>query len=169
MGFDLEPAALVAELDAMRAARGLSYQQVADACGVSKATIYRTLTGATEPTMQLLQAIAAAVKYKPQEQPLAPTDLTKDGYIAYLQEALARKDETNERRVQQLHAHYNMLLRQGERRNRWLTWALIASLVILIGWLIIDVTHPTVGWIRRDVSLSTAVASALQRVETVVL
>lgn len=169
MTFDLEPAALVAELDAMRAARGLSYQAVADSCGVSKATIYRTLTGATEPTMQLLQLIAAAVQYTPPEEPLAQTDFTKDGYIAYLQETLVRKDETHDRRVQQLHAHYNMLLQQGERRNRWLTWALIASLAILIGWLIIDVTHPTVGWIQRDVSLRAAVASTVQWVESAVL
>lgn len=157
----MEPAQLVAELDAMRAARGLSYQAVADSCNVSKATIYRTLTGATEPTMQLLQSIAAAVQYRPPEKFLEQTDFTKDGYIAYLQETLVRKDETHDRRVQQLHAHYNMLLRQGERRNRWLTWALIAALAILIGWLIIDVTHPTVGWIRREVTAHGAVSAAL--------
>lgn len=52
--------ALVAELDSLRAAKGLSYQQLTDACGVSRSTIYRTLAGSTEPTVQLIQSIAAA-------------------------------------------------------------------------------------------------------------
>lgn len=42
----MEISDLLAELDALRVQRGMSYQAVADACGVSKATIYRTLTGA---------------------------------------------------------------------------------------------------------------------------
>lgn len=43
--------ALIAELDRLRIARAMSYQQLADACGVSKSTIHRTLTCGTEPTV----------------------------------------------------------------------------------------------------------------------
>ena len=53
---------ILMELDAQRVERGMSYQAVADACGVSKATIYRALTRVTEPTAHLLQNIAAAVQ-----------------------------------------------------------------------------------------------------------
>lgn len=68
------------ELDGQRIARGLSYQALADACGVSKSTIYRTLTGLTEPTMQLLHAIAAAVQYKPVEPVIVPEECTQESY-----------------------------------------------------------------------------------------
>ena len=61
----MEISDFISRLDAKRLERGMSYQAVADACGVSKATIYRTLTGATEPTAQLLSRIEAAVQYVP--------------------------------------------------------------------------------------------------------
>ena len=67
----MEISDLLSELDSLRVQRGMSYQAVADACGVSKATIYRTLTGATEPTIQLVQRIEAAVQYVPPYHPAA--------------------------------------------------------------------------------------------------
>lgn len=169
MDFDLEPAALVAELDAMRASRGLSYQAVADACGVSKATIYRTLTGATEPTMQLLRSIAAAVQWTPKREPPALSDYSKDDYISYLTALRAQDEAEHELRVQQLHAHYNRLRAEDRRTIRWLSISLALVLVFLIGWLIIDVTHPTVGWVQRDFSLRAAVASTARWGESAIL
>lgn len=165
----MEPAALVAELDAMRAARGMSHQAVADACGVSKATIYRTLTGATEPTMQLLQSIAAAVQYKPADKVLPPVEPTQESYTAYLVAELERRDAEHDRRVQQLHAHYNMLRRQDRRTITWISVCLAAVVAFLILWLIIDVTHPTVGWIRREVSAYGAVGAAISWAENIFL
>lgn len=165
----MEPAALVAELDAMRAARGMSYQAVADACGVSKATIYRTLSGATEPTMQLLQDIAAAVQWKPASKPILPVDPTRENYTAYLVAELERRDAEHDRRVQQLHAHYNMLRRQDRRTITWISVCLAAVVAFLILWLIIDVTHPTVGWIRREVSLYTAVGATVDWAKSILM
>lgn len=144
--------AFMEELDALREARGLSYQAVADACNVSKATVYRALRGATEPTAQLVQQIAAVVQYKPQQYDVAPKDFTQEGYIAYLQETIRRQSEENDRRVRQLHAHYNMLRNQDRRTIRLLAIALSLLIGAFILWLIIDVTHPTVGWFQREVT-----------------
>lgn len=69
----MEISDLISRLDVKRLERGMSYQAVADACGVSKATIYRTLTGATEPTAQLLSRIEAAVQYVPPGRGAAST------------------------------------------------------------------------------------------------
>lgn len=143
---------LLAELDALRAQRGMSYQAVADSCNVSKATVYRALSGATEPTAQLLQQIMAAVQYKPRQYEIAPKDYTQDAYISYLQESLQRQSTENELRVRQLQAHYNMLRNQDRRTIRMLALALALLIGAFIIWLIIDVTHPTVGWFQREIA-----------------
>lgn len=158
----MEPAALVAELDATRVSRGLSHQAVADACGVSKATIYRTLTGATEPTMQLLQSIAAAVQWKPAETLTPPVEPTHEAYTAYLIAEMNRRDEEHDRRVRQLHAHYNMLRRQDHRTIVWTTVCLAAVLAFLIFWLIFDILHPTAGWFQREIAAHGMVNTALE-------
>lgn len=66
---------ILVEIDALREARGMSYQNLADACGISKSTVGRILNGQSEPTVQQLQMIAAAVQYKSATQaapPVAP-------------------------------------------------------------------------------------------------
>lgn len=143
---------MLAELDAMRTARGLSYQAVADSCNVSKATVYRALTGATEPTVQLVQQIAAAVQYKPRDPEPQLTDYTQEGYVEYLKVSMRYQAEANDRRVQQLHAHYNMLRNQDRRTIRMLSLILALLVAAFILWLIIDVTHPTVGWFQREIA-----------------
>lgn len=152
----------LAELDALRIQRGLSYQAVADACNVSKATVYRALSGATEPTAQLIQQIAAAVQYNPPFYDITPKDFTKESYISYLQETIKRQSEENDRRVRQLHAHYNMLRNQDRRTIRLLAIALTLLIGAFILWLIIDVTHPTVGWFQRELTYQSSVTDAIE-------
>ena len=87
----MEIADLLVELDTLRVARGMSYQAVADACGVSKATVYRALTGATEPTAQLIQRIEAAVQYTPEVSThLPPPNYNIEEYVEYLQATIIR-------------------------------------------------------------------------------
>lgn len=62
----------LSELEALRKERGMSQQELAETCGVSKATICRALNGATEPTARLVQSIEAAVQYTPEEHPVLP-------------------------------------------------------------------------------------------------
>lgn len=156
--------AFLAELDAQRIACGLSYQAVADACGVSKATIQRTLTGVTEPTVHLVQSIAAAVQYKPPTDILAPADATQDAYITYLTDSMRRQQEDNDRRVRQLQAHYNMLHRQ-DRRTIMILGAILGVLVLFICCLFLyDFAHLDRGWVQAQISrFDGGLSSAVQR------
>ena len=63
---------LLSELEEKRLALHLSYQSVADACGVSQATIIRIFKQKVEPSAALLQKIASAVKYESSPSALIP-------------------------------------------------------------------------------------------------
>lgn len=143
-----ETSEILAELDALRISRGMTYQDVADACGVSKSTVHRVLTGATEPSLPLVQSIAAAVQYKPQRPSIFPTELTADSYIIYLQDLIKRNEEDHAIHTQQLHAHYNKIRRQDRREKIvWMVLAIIfmATFVVLF---LYDFSHLDRGWIQ---------------------
>lgn len=143
----MEISDLLAELDALRVQRGMSYQAVADACGVSKATIYRTLTGVTEPTIQLVQRIEAAVQYvPPHSRQLPPADCTTEEYIEYLRQTITSQSQEYARHITQLQTHYSMLRR---RAIAILSVAVTVLVVFLVGWMIFDIIHPGIGWITR--------------------
>lgn len=136
------------ELDALRTARGMSYQSVADASGISKSTVCRILNGQSEPTVQQLQMIAAAVQYKPPAQEIIPRDYTQEAYIDFLRAANRQQAEDTDRRVRQLQAHYNML-RQQDRRTIVVMGAILAVLVVFICALFVyDFAHLDRGWIQ---------------------
>lgn len=149
----------VSELDAQRAAMGMSYQDVADACDVSRPTVYRALSGKTQPTMQLLKNIAAAVQYKEKRDDILPDELTQEAYIAYLKQLVKQKDDDIDVRAKQLHAHYAKLLRQSKRRvTMWAVLALVfmATFVILF---LCDFSHLDRGWIQAAYSHYQSVAN----------
>lgn len=150
MDFSHEPAELIAEFSRLRTARGLSYQAVADACGVSQSTIIRVFNGETDPSYSLLQKIASAVQYTPKEEIVRPPDFSKDGYITYLQDTIIRNSEDHNRRVMQLQVHYNMILYRKDRIINMLCLSVVLIVTGFIIWLIIDITHPDIGWIKRD-------------------
>lgn len=144
----MEISDLLSELDALRVQRGMSYQAVADACGVSKATIYRTLTGATEPTVQLFQRIQAAVQYvPPSAQQPPPASCSKEEYAEYLRETIIRQDLEFSRRITQLQTHYSLLRRQDRRSIAVLAAAVTVLVIFLVVWLVLDILHPGAGWI----------------------
>lgn len=141
---------LLATLDGQRIALNLSYQNIADACDVSQTTIIRIFKGQTEPTFAMLQKIAVAVKYEPKQEPIALSGFTQEDYIRYLQQTVeAEKAEQREKLAQQ-EAHYNMLLNQKNRTIKYLSAVLLLFALGFIGWLIVDVTHPHIGWIQRE-------------------
>lgn len=140
---------LIAQLDAKRLERGMSYQTVADACGVSKATIYRTLTGVTEPTAQLLNHIEAAVQYVPPVQDQLPPVECSEAYISYLRAALHQQTEDYNRHIAQLQTHYSMLHRQDRRTITFLSVCVTVLVVFLILWLLLALFRPGLGWIQR--------------------
>lgn len=142
---------LLAELDACRASRGMSRKSVADACGVSEATISRAFNQTVEPSYKLLQDIAAAVQYQPNSAVIVPDDSTQEAYIAYLRELLQRQREDNDCRVRQLQAHYNMLHRQ-DRRTIVVMGAILGVLVLFIcGLFVYDFAHLDRGWIQESI------------------
>lgn len=151
MNFQADISEFLAELDACRASRGMSRKAVADACGVSEATISRAFNQTVEPSYKLLQDIAAAVQYKPVDVVIVPEDTTQEAYIAYLKELLQRQREDNDRRVRQLQAHYNML-HQQDRRTIVVLGAILGVLMLFIcGLFVYDFAHLDRGWIQESI------------------
>lgn len=148
----MPPDQLLQELDALRMAQNLSYQNVADACNVSQATIFRCFKRQTEPTLELLQKIANAVGYEPYQEPIVLKDYTQDAYVEFLQRTIAAEKEDHKLREARAEARHNMLMNQKSRTIRNLSVILFLFAAGFITWLIIDVTHPTVGWFQREVA-----------------
>lgn len=146
----MDIADLLVKLDTLRIARGMSYQTVADACGVSKATIYRALTGVTEPTAQLVQRMEAAVQYNPEcAEQLPPPNHSPEEYVDYLRATIARQTEEYNRHITQLQTHYSMLHRQDRRTILFLSIGVTVLVIFLIFWLVLDILRPGIGWIKR--------------------
>ena len=140
----------LSELDDLRKARGISQQELAEVCGVSKATIYRTMNGETEPTARLVQDIEAALQYTPEEAPqIAPQANSTEEYVEYLKATITRQSEDYRRHIMQLQTHYSLLNRQNRRVILGLVIAVAVLVVFLVGWLIFDIMHPEIGWIQR--------------------
>lgn len=157
---------LLSEFDKNRLSMHLSYQNVADACDVSTATIFRIFKRQTEPTMDLMQKIAIAVMYDPSGQESSESALLSahEDNVRYLQEQLEQEKKVRERQLRQQAAHYNMLLKH-ERRTVSKLWVLLTLLVAaFIIWLIVDITHPTVGWIQREIAWHGSFAKNLLEV-----
>lgn len=136
------------QLNTCRTERGMSYQTVADASGLSKSTICRILNGQSDPTVYQLEAITAAVQYKPSVSEIIPTDFTQEGYILYLQQMIQRQSEDQDRCVRQLQSHYNMLLCQNRRYLRAASIVAIILMAIFILLFLYDFTHLDRGWIQ---------------------
>lgn len=133
---------------------GLTNQQIADRSGVPKSTVTRILQKATpNPSMQTLADIAVAVGYEMEPvRPAVLQDSTKDAYITYLQEALEAEKKSCKAQIAEQKALRNQIAAEKNRAIRYLAIALILTLMFLITWLVIDVTHPTVGWIQREIA-----------------
>lgn len=140
---------LLAELEEKRQSLHLSYQSVADACGVSQTTIMRIFKRKVEPTAAMLQKIASAVKYESSPSALVPQGYSQEEYIRYQQEFMDQERQIHERRARQQEAHYNMLLQRGRRTILSLSIILMLLVAAFIIWLIIDVMHPNIGWVQR--------------------
>ena len=145
--------AVIDGIQERRVEAGLTYQQVADASGVPKSTVNRILLKQTpNPSIKTLADLAAAVGYDlDPAKPAVMKDHTKDSYIIFLQESLAVKDRQHEKEKTQMEARHNRAIAEKNRTIKYLAIALIMTLSFLICWLIIDITHPTVGWIQREI------------------
>ena len=152
----MAPDQLIQELDALRIAQNLSYQNVADACNVSQSTVIRAFKHQTEPTLELLQKIAAAVGYEPNREPLVLQGYTQDAYVEYLQRSIIAEKEEHRLREARAEARHNMLINQKNRTIKYLSAILFVFAIGFITWLIVDVTHPTVGWFQREIAFHSS-------------
>ena len=107
---------VIPDMDRQRQAMHLSYQAVADACGVSQATIIRVFKRQVSPSFELLQKIAAAVHYEPAQQDvLLPQGYTPDDYIEYLKMTHVRLRGEYDRQFLQQEAQFNRLRAHDQR------------------------------------------------------
>ena len=166
---NVDPGILLDELDAQRQRMNMSYQDVADACNVSKATISRVFNRAADPQISLLQKIAAAVKYSPVSESVVLDGYTQDAYVEFLQRTVAAEKEDYHLREMQAEARHNMLMNQKNRTIAYLSAILFLFAIGFISWLIIDVTHPDIGWFQREAAYYSSTSSSwdllLQRIK----
>lgn len=166
-------AELIRKIRTMREQKGITYQQIVDACelageSVCKATVQKVMTATIESVEQCrpttLQAIARAVigdAYNPETVP--------QENIAALKVLLAAREEMDKERQQGIVDRTEQINRmqstieeqQAEikRKSRtikvMITWAAIVTLLLilvaagLLSYLIWDYMHPDIGMIRR--------------------
>lgn len=131
---------------------GMTMQQIADRANQPKSTVTRILRKETpNPSIKTLADIAVAVGYE--IDPIKPAilkDSTKDAYIAYLQEALIVEKAACKAAVAEQKALRHQVVAEKNRTIFYLAIALILSLCLLIGWLIMELLHPSAGWIRFE-------------------
>ena len=137
----------LSELEALRKERGMSQQELAETCGVSKTTICRALNGATEPTARLVQSIEAAVQYTPEEHPVLPAPgQSMEEYVEYLQATIIRQSDDYRRHTMQLQTHYSLLNRQNRRVILIMGISIAVLVIFLVGSSSISCTREPDGF-----------------------
>ena len=131
-------------------------QMWSDASGVPKPTIDRIVRGDTaNPSIQTILDMAAAVGYTfsnhPEQPDAAPSETgIKDPMTLHLINVYENRGRSYEERIKRNSAHYNMLLAE---KNRWLKFSLSLNIILVVFIcivLLLDVTHPDIGWIREQ-------------------
>ena len=129
---------------------GMTFQQIADRADVPKSTVTRVLRKETpNPSMKTLADIAVAVGYE--IEPLHPASLkdsSKDAYITFLQESLEFERADKKAQIAEQKALRHQVVAEKNRTIFHLSIALIMMNAFLIGWLILEILHPTAGWIQ---------------------
>ena len=154
---------LISQIRSMREQKGLSYQQIADACdlageSVSKSTVCKIMTAPIDTAVQCrpssVQAVARAVIGSAYSQ-------TPPNEIAALRAMLAMREEVDRERHQGIvdrQATIDGLQAELKRKSRtiklMILWAsimtvlLIAFAVILLAYIMWDLSHPGQGILR---------------------
>lgn len=142
---------------------GMTFQQIADRANQPKSTVTRILRKETpNPSMRTLADIAIAVGYE--TDPIRPAvlkDHTKDAYITYLQEALEAEKKVCKAQIAEQKALRHQVVAEKNRTILFLCIALILALFLLIGWLIMELLHPSAGWIRFESAYYDAARNAV--------
>lgn len=133
---------------------GMTNQQLSDASGVPKTTIDRILRHDTpNPTMQTVLDLAAAVGFSFSNHPEQPSPVpdeskVKDPMTLHMISYYERQAVAYEERIKRVTSHFNMLLAE---KNRWIRFSLVLNIILivfLIGFLILDLFSPGIGWLK---------------------
>lgn len=124
---------VIPDMDRHRAKMKMSYQAVADACEVSQSTIVRLFKRQSNPTFELLQAVASAIKYEPHADVVLPQGHTVEAHIDFLERTIIQQKGDYERQLLQQEALFNRTHRQDRRTIAYLCAALV---LVAIAWLI---------------------------------
>lgn len=84
----------------------------------------------------------------PRSRRALPPPQCSDAYVDYLRAALRQQAQDYNRHVTQLQTHYSMLRRQDRRVINFLIVCVTILVIFLIFWLVMDVIHPSIGWIQ---------------------
>lgn len=116
----------IQRIDDVRHVQGLSIQQLADMCHISKSTVSRTLAGKTAPTEYTLRAM---------EESLGITDSEiGDNIMApYANDPIVERYlNTQENRIVRLRAFYNRELAEKDRWIHLLLYILLLLVILMI-------------------------------------
>lgn len=128
----------------------MTFQQIADRADVPKSTVTRILRKETpNPSMKTLADIAVAVGYELDPiRPAALKDSSKDAYIAFLQESLTFERANAKAQIAEQKALRHQIVAEKNRAISYLAIALILVSIFLVGWLIMELLHPSAGWVQ---------------------
>lgn len=166
-------AELIRKIRTMREQKGITYQQIVDACelageSVCKATVQKVMTAPMESAEQCrpttIQAIARAVigdAYNPETVPQENIEALKV-LLAAREEMDKERQQGIVDRTEQINRMQSTIEEQQaeiKRKSRtikvMITWAAIVTLLLilvavgLLSYLIWDYMHPDIGMIRR--------------------
>ena len=131
-------------INACKAARGMTNQQIADASGEPKSTVDRILRKNTEnPSMRAILNIANAVGYEfSTPATVQKTEVAQDDpYVRHIITMYENQMAANERR-------YNLATAEKNRWIKTLSLSLGAMGCGVIAMMLIDITTPDYGWFR---------------------
>lgn len=147
---NIDTPSILQSLDEKRVAMKLSYQNVANACNVSQATMIRIFKGETSPTLEMLQLIAAAVKFEEQEPPVVFNGGSTEDYIQYLKELIAAERRESQRKERQAEADRNRERNEHRQEKLCLYMIIIVFVVAACALFAYDFTHIDRGWFQMD-------------------
>lgn len=144
---DTDLSVLIPQLEQRRRELNYTYQNVADACGVSQTTIIRLLKGEGDPTFGTLQKAIAFLGMEYAEAPVSPESPSQEEYIQYLKDCIhfEREDKRIQRDRQE--ARHNLDSRERKRKNNINVALNVLYSLAFVALFVYDFTHLDRGWI----------------------
>lgn len=152
---------LMPQLEDKRKELHLSYQNVADACGVSQSTIIRAFKLEVEPSLTLLQQIVSTLRFEFVQNPIIPANATTEEYIQHLKNVIEFERKDKKIRLDQAEADRNKAVSEERREKRWWRATTIILMLAFVGLFFYDFTHLDRGWIQEYLDAHRVIEQAI--------